>query len=191
MKKRTPDEVAAKKKRPKKAPSVYDGPVLGPEVRVCGIDTGTFVGMVLREGGKTVDRKEINFPDARGFRRLQLIARATYSVLSGWRPQVTLVEGYGFTTFNAKIAVEVGSRVREALFNLELPWWDVPPSTLKTWTMGKGAGDKAAMARAVEQRWQFVSQSDHVVDAFALAMLAENLVGGGTPGLWKGIQRGQ
>jgi crossover junction endodeoxyribonuclease RuvC len=54
-------------------------------------------------------------------------------------------------------------------------WTDVPPPVLKKWITGKGNADKKKMAQAVCEKWQFVSKSDDVVDAYALARLAQRL----------------
>jgi Holliday junction resolvasome RuvABC endonuclease subunit len=50
---------------------------------------------------------------------------------------------------------------------------EVPPTVLKKWTTGHGNAKKEQMAIAVKERWQFASHSHDIVDAIALAQMAQ------------------
>lgn len=141
-----------------------------------GLDISTYVGMYLV--GNEEDRgKCLHFEKARGCSRLQLIANAVRTLMGIWKPDVAVVEGYGFTPRMGKDAiatlVSCGTVVRTTLHECRIPWYEVSPATLKLWTTGKGQAKKDKMAEAVMQRWGFKSHSDDITDAFALAQMGQ------------------
>lgn len=143
-------------------------------MRSCGIDAATCTGLALV--GEDEDRgKTLYLPDERGFQRLQLIADDVMRTLDIWRPELVAVEGYAYVrNIHAFITlVEIGTTIRSVLYRLNLPWIEVPPTVLKKWTTGKGNATKDQMAAAVKARWQYHSPSHDIVDAFALAQMAQ------------------
>ena len=139
-----------------------------------GLDCATCTGMALV--GENEDRgKTIEIPKGRGFLRLQLIAKQVAETLHVWEPEFAAVEGYAYVrnVGSFRTLVEVGTVVRMTLHELSLPWVEVPPTVLKKWTTGKGNADKADMAFAVNARWGYHSPSHDIVDAFALAQMAQ------------------
>lgn len=142
-------------------------------MKVVGLDVSTYVGMSLIEPGENKG-KLIHFPKEKGFRRLQLIAQEVRRTLEVWQPDYAIVEGYAFGNHNSLVTlVECGTQVRNVLFDLKVPWAEVPPTMLKKWVTGSGNAKKDGMAKSVKERWGFVSFSDDIVDAFALAKMGE------------------
>lgn len=139
-----------------------------------GLDIATCTGMAMV--GEEEDRgKTIEVPKLRGFLRLQSIASEVSETLSVWQPEFMVVENYAYVR-NIKAfvtLVEVGTAIRIALRQMSMPWVDVPPTSLKKWTTGKGNASKEEMATSVKQRWGFSSHSHDIVDAVALAQMGQ------------------
>jgi crossover junction endodeoxyribonuclease RuvC len=143
-------------------------------MRTLGVDAATCTGLALV--GEDEDRgKTVYLPKERGFLRLQLIANDVAQTLQMWCPQFAAVEGYAFVRNLRSFVtlVEVGTVIRMTLRQVEVPWVEVPPTVLKKWTTGRGNAKKDDMALAVKQRWGFSSHSHDIVDAFALAQMAQ------------------
>lgn len=143
-------------------------------MRTVGIDPATCTGMALV--GDAEDRgKTVEVPEERGYLRLQLIANDVAQTLQVWQPAFVAIEGYAYCrnigTF-IKL-VEIGTMIRGVLYSLCIPWVEVPPTVLKKWTTGHGNAKKSQMAVSVKQRWRYHSHSHDIVDAFALAQMAQ------------------
>lgn len=126
--------------------------------------------------GEEEDRgKTVQVPNERGHLRLQLIANEVAHTLEVWDPAFVAVEGYAYCrNVNSFVTlVEVGTVIRQTLYRTQVSWVEVPPTVLKKWTVGKGNASKDEMAWAVRQRWQYHSHSHDIVDAFALAQMAQ------------------
>jgi crossover junction endodeoxyribonuclease RuvC len=143
-------------------------------VRTIGLDIATCTGLALV--GDEEDRgKTIEVPRERGFLRLQLIANDLGQTLRVWQPDFAAVEGYAYVrNVSAFVTlVEVGTVIRMTLKQCGIPWVEVPPTVLKLWTAGKGSASKEDMAQAVKAKWNYQSTSHDIVDAYALAQMAQ------------------
>ncbi|WP_157648356.1 crossover junction endodeoxyribonuclease RuvC [Burkholderia ubonensis] len=118
---------------------------------------------------KQFDTKLIHFKGVKGIERVAKLQNAVGHVLDEFEPEVAFVEAYGLSNrFTLVEMVEVGTVVRLELKHRGIPWFNVPPTTLKQWVAGKGNAKKPDMKRAVEEKWGFTSSSDDVVDAVGL-----------------------
>ena len=143
-------------------------------MKTVGLDISTCTGMALV--GEDEDRgKTIAVPDERGFLRVQLIANDVAQTLQVWQPAFAAIEGYAYCkNISAFVTlVTIGTMIRSTLHQLHIPWVEVPPTVLKKWTTGKGNATKDDMAYHVMNRWDFKSPSHDIVDAFALAQMAQ------------------
>jgi crossover junction endodeoxyribonuclease RuvC len=143
-------------------------------LKTAGIDAATCTGIAMVGDGE--DRgKTIEIQKLKGFLRLQLIANEISETLSIWQPQFVAIEHYAYVrNVNSFVTlVEVGTVARVAVRELDIPWVEVPPTVLKKWTTGHGNAKKEQMAVAVKERWQFASHSHDIVDAIALAQMAQ------------------
>ncbi len=140
-----------------------------------GLDISTYVGMAIV--GEEDRGKVVHLDRARGYQRLQMLRQEVERTISIWQPDVALVEGYAFGAAGRSSSivtlVECGTVVRNALFMMKIPWFEVPPTTLKLWTFGKGSAKKPQMKAAVLSRWGYTSPSDDIVDAYALARMGQ------------------
>ncbi|QZI85720.1 RuvC-like resolvase [Stenotrophomonas phage Summit] len=152
-------------------------------MRTCGIDPSMKTGFVVldSDGGVLVALK-VEFAEARGYHRLQLIAKSLQSLVNEWKPDIVVVEGQGFANKFTKVEqTHAHMIVRQSLYNAGIGWYDAPPTTVKKLTTGKGDAKKIDMAKSVKERWGFVSKSDDVVDAYAMAQIARQIALTGAP----------
>ncbi len=156
--------------------------------RIMGIDASTYIGMV--QLGEPVKKILVHFPDQWGYSRLQSIATAICGVLDEWKPEVVIIEAYGLANkFNLVEMVEIGTLIRRELMARKIPWYNCTPKSLKLFAAGSGNADKPRMAEAVKARWNFESQYDDVVDAYALAKMGEHVALNGPDDTFKGLTR--
>lgn len=159
-------------------------------MRSVGIDPSTSTGMVLLAEDH-VSSSVVNFPGLKGIPRVLAIKERARELLFAWKPDVVVIEGYGFANkFTLTLMVEIGFSLRLLLHELQVPWYIAPPTVLKKFATGSGAAKKPQVSAAVASRWGFKAPSDDVVDAYVLAQIAKELgVNGVTSGL-KGVERG-
>lgn len=141
-----------------------------------GLDIATCTGMArVNEDGEIIGKTASLPKERRSYRKLQLIARDVARTLGVWHPDFVVIEGYAFTrnVHSFVVSVEFGTLIRIALLEAGIPWCEVPPTTLKKWTTGKGNAKKDQMAVSVKARWGYESPSHDVVDAVALAQMAQ------------------
>lgn len=143
-----------------------------------GVDPATHTGVVRIEGHESIG-KCINFPNQKGWERLQSIAIAFNRTLDIWKPDVIVIEHYAYANrFSLVDLVEIGTVIRLCLHARDMEWWECPPTSLKKWVTGKGNAKKEDMAHHVFERWQYKSPSDDITDAYALAMLGKAVLSG-------------
>jgi hypothetical protein len=87
-----------------------------------------------------------------GAPRLSVRAAQVLDVLDIVRPQVVVLEGYAMgptrNMAGSRSVAELGGVVRLILHEREIPFADVPPSTLKKYATGKGNAKKDAVIAA-------------------------------------------
>jgi len=143
-------------------------------MKTAGLDVSTCTGLAMVGDGE--DRgKTIEVPKQRGFLRLQLIANDVSQTVQVWQPAFIAIESYAYAHNIRSFVtlVEIGTAIRITLRQMDLSWVEVNPTALKRWVTGKGNANKDQMAIAVKQRWGFQSPSHDIVDAYALAQMAQ------------------
>lgn len=98
-------------------------------------------------------------------------------VLTPYRDQIDAVyiEGYGGNFKNSLIpAVECGTLARQALFHLGLRavTREIPPLSLKAFTIGNGNAKKEHMIAEVYRKYNWMAPDEDQADAYALATMA-------------------
>lgn len=160
-------------------------------MKIVGLDIATKTGLYFldQEDPRQNRGALYKFPKEKGLRRVQSIARGFTNFLELYRPELAVIEGFAYGNKNSLVdLVEVATPIKLALLAAKVPWYLVPPTTLKLWTTGSGKADKDGMAAAVKERWGFESEYDDVVDAYALTRIGEVLVSGADPALLKKVQ---
>lgn len=144
-------------------------------MKFVGIDPSTYTGVVCLTEGMP-DPYLVHFAKARGIERVMKIATRVGELLDEWKPEEVAIEGYAYGNVNTLVTlVEIGTAIRIELYRRNISWTDVAPPVLKKWVTGKGNATKAEMGASVRARWDFFSKNDDVVDAYALARIAQRL----------------
>lgn len=138
-------------------------------MRVAGLDVSTSrIGYADPSGGLHSITARAGAEDKA--RRLHELKRAVERavVLYPPRPDLVVIEGYAPNGPNRWSLIrlgEIGGVIRAALFDLDIPFREVPPKSLKLFATGKGNADKVMMVRAVEALDVAVMNDDEA-DAF-------------------------
>ena len=154
-------------------------------MKVLGIDPSTKTGWVCLSGETDSDivvegHGEICFPKAKGIERVQLIGRAIADTLDEHKPNIVVVENYGFANRHTLvILVEIGTVIRLSLHAYKYSWGAAAPNSVKKFGAGIGNAKKDKMMIEVYKQWGFEG-TDNEVDAYALAALG---LYAGVPGL--------
>lgn len=126
-------------------------------LRIAGLDLSTKrVGFAMPEGELFSIVAHAGAEDP--YRRLHELGREIERRLRLHPPfpDLVVVEGYSLAVFGTGIVSkirlgEIGGIVRTRLFELDVPFVDVPPSSLKRFSVGNGNAKKEQMvARAIE-----------------------------------------
>ncbi len=101
----------------------------------------------------------------------QMIPKVRYDADEGEETMV-FIEGYSYGSLNNReILGELGGMIRLMLFEQEIPFIDVAPTSLKKFVTGKGNADKIAMALGIQKTWGKDFETTDQADAFALCQL--------------------
>lgn len=141
---------------------------------VIGLDLALSTGMaVVRADGCCMTAKQILAPEKlKRYDKATWIANGIMQNMPPREGRLVLIEDYAVGHASSAVAViELGAIIRYNLAKAGLEWINVPPSTLKKWTTGKGNAKKDAMLVAVRERWGQWFQVHDVADAYALARL--------------------
>lgn len=123
--------------------------------------------------------KAIHHKGVKGLVRVEKLRNSASNVLDEFEPTVAFIEGYGLgNQFTMKEMVEVGTVVRLELLRRGIPWYEIPPTTLKKWLTGSGKAKKPDMKAAVLSRFGFTSKSDDVIDGVALNRMGAAFLSG-------------
>ena len=87
------------------------------------------------------------------------------------KPDLVVLEGYalGSRSSHQHAIAEWGGILRWTLWSECLEYWEMPPTTLKSYITGKGNCEKSLVLREVYKRWQFDAKDDNDADAYGLA----------------------
>lgn len=141
-------------------------------MKSCGLDISTKTGMVILDHQGVVPcAEELVCPGKLvGLDRASIIAGEMLERLNAHKPDIVMVEGYGFGNTNTlAILVEIGTVLRYFVRQCGYPLWVIAPTAIKKYVTGSGSAKKDEMRLAVYKRWAFEHKSDNVVDAYALA----------------------
>jgi crossover junction endodeoxyribonuclease RuvC len=145
-----------------------------------GIDLSTAAtGLVLLRSNDTpypdvLFQKEISAKGQTGLRRARSIILDVMLVLHQHNPDKIVMEGYSLNVANRTSIVplvELGGLLRFMLLLDELQWFDPRASELKKFATGKGNSQKDVVMMHVLKRWNFISASNNIADAYVLACM--------------------
>lgn len=115
-------------------------------------------------------------------RRLHELARELERYLRIYppRPELVIVEGYSLASPGRLSLVrlgELGGVVRLRLFELGIPYVEIPPSSLKRYATGNGSAKKPAMQAAAVELGADPDVNDDEADAYLLRHLGRAAYG--------------
>lgn len=146
----------------------------GVDVLAMGLDLSMVATGVARVWGdtRTITPKA---PSKEPARRLQEIVYRLDVWLSNDKPDVVVIEGYspggpGGPWTMIRLG-ELGGAIRVRLFEHDIPFVEVPPSSLKHFATGDGRAKKPEMVAAAQARGAEVA-NDNEADAWWLRMVA-------------------
>jgi crossover junction endodeoxyribonuclease RuvC len=148
---------------------------LGSKHIIAGIDPSLQkTGLVIMESDGTIICEKLITPKKlKGVERLQFIRNELLSNLKKYHVTVVSIESYSFSSrgramFNLG---ELGGVIRLALFDNQFPYFDVSPSSLKSFIAENGLADKEMMRKAVLRKYKLDISEDNICDAFSLARM--------------------
>ena len=149
-------------------------------MRVMGVDTSTKTGyVILDDAGDVVKVGVINYPPhSNRFARFAGYVRDVSDLVDAYGVDLVVIEGYSFAgKFNNSLQYELGACIRMKLYQEEVPFVEVPPTSLKKFVTGKGNAKKDLMLLNVYKRWEFDTEDDNEADAYGLAQFGRAIKG--------------
>ena len=149
-------------------------------MRVMGVDTSTKTGyVILDDEGGTVNVGVLHHkPQNNRFSRYAHYTREISELVEAYGVDLVVIEGYAFGgKFNHSLQYELGACIRMQLYQDEVKFVEVAPTSLKKFVTGKGNVKKDLMLLAVYKRWDFDTEDDNEADAYGLAQFGRAIVG--------------
>lgn len=148
-------------------------------MRVMGIDPSTHTGCVVIDADGSVPFSDVfTAPKKKGIKRAIGIGDRFALRLDQYKPDLVVVEGYGFgNAHTLATLVEIGTVLRMIAFLAGYEMLIVPPSKLKVFVTGKGNSKKDQMAVDLFKTYGYEAGDDNLRDAFALAALGHAVKG--------------
>lgn len=149
-------------------------------MRVMGVDTSTKTGyVILDDKGDVAKVGVISYPPhTNRFARFAGYTRDVYDLVDAYGVDLVIIEGYAFAgKFNNSLQYELGACIRMKLYQEEVPFVEVPPTSLKKFVTGKGNAKKNLMLLSVYKRWDFDTEDDNEADAYGLAQFGRAIKG--------------
>lgn len=146
-------------------------------MRVLALDLSTCAGVAVV--GHSEDRPKdviygstIQFKKLTGMERIHAIAAEVLSVHAQYKPQFVVVEDYAVSRFggSAIVSISIGSVIRFLLWQQDIPYLEVSPTSLKKFVTGKGNAKKDQMILEVFKRYGYTSKTNDIADAVGLGM---------------------
>ena len=105
-----------------------------------------------------------------GEERIDYIKTTIHTLIIDYTPENAIIEGYSFgSSGRATFSIgELGGVIRNLLFELKIPFINVPPTSLKKMITGKGNCPKNLMLLKVYKNYGMEFYNDNICDAFAL-----------------------
>lgn len=140
-------------------------------MKIAGIDLSlTSTGICINGSSQIVTT---NF---RGAERLSVVARKILDICIDAKIELVIIEGYSYASQNSRAHSigELGGCVRMLLWENDIPFVDVSPSTRAKFATGKGNASKASVIENVQKITGLVFEgkgADDRCDAFVLEQI--------------------
>ncbi len=110
--------------------------------------------------------------------RLAHIKSEFINLITVYKPEKVVIENYAFGARGRAIfnLGELGGLIRMVLYETNIPYDEISPTTVKKKMTGSGKADKPAMIKAVNEYFNISIDDDNQADALALALIAQGLI---------------
>lgn len=149
-------------------------------MRIMGVDTSTKTGYVILDDAGDVAKVDVLYhkPQWNRFARFAHYTREVSELVEAYGVDLVIIEGYSFAgKFNNSLQYELGACIRMKLWQDEVKFVEVSPTSLKKFVTGKGNAKKNLMLLSVYKRWDFDTEDDNEADAYGLAMFGRAIIG--------------
>lgn len=149
-------------------------------MRVMGVDTSTKTGyVILDDAGDIVKVGVLHYkPMSNRYTRFAHYTRDIAALVDAYGVDLVVIEGYAYAgKFNNALQYELGACIRMRLYQDEIPFVEVQPTSLKKFVTGKGNCKKDLMLLNVYKRWEFDTEDDNEADAYGLAQMGRAIKG--------------
>ena len=149
-------------------------------MRIMGVDTSTKTGYVVLDdkGDVAISGVLHHKPQADRFTRFAHYTREIAELVDAYGVDLVVIEGYSFAgKFNNALQYELGACIRMILYEQDVPYIEVPPTSLKKFVTGKGNAKKDLMLLNVYKRWEYDTEDDNEADAYGLAQFGRAITG--------------
>ena len=149
-------------------------------MRVMGVDTSTKTGyVILDDKGEVVNVGVLHHkPQANRFARYAHYTREISELIIAYGVDLVIIEGYSYAgKFNSSLQYELGACIRMKMWQDEVKFVEVAPTSLKKFVTGKGNAKKDLMLLSVYKRWDFDTEDDNEADAYGLAQFGRAIIG--------------
>lgn len=149
---------------------------MGSKFCVLALDLSTVAGLaVITSDGtsKMVSHAEVvTFKKLKGWDRVNSIAARVMEMHANCKPDFVVIEAYAVGKFSgsAICSIEIGSIIRFLLWQNDIPFLEVSPTSLKKFVTGKGNAKKENMILEVFKRFGYTSATNDIADAVGLGM---------------------
>jgi crossover junction endodeoxyribonuclease RuvC len=146
-------------------------------MKVLGVDPGTNMGVALWDEEVLTEEDhqigvmgEYRSEEKHMVRCAGDLASELVGLLRVHSPDFVVLEGYAHgNKFTLVKAVTIGTVLRYFLLQMEIPYLEIAPTSLKKFVTGSGKGAKDQISMWVYKRWGVVSETNNIADAVGLA----------------------
>ena len=149
----------------------------------CGIDPSiSATGLIIIDNNvniieeKLICTKKKDHPQDIEYRILEIIQKLQCLLNYKDKIKLVLIEGisYGSTGDGAAQLAALNYAIRIWLLLQNIPYKEIPPSSVKKFVTGKGNCKKNLMLKEVYKKWNVDFSDDNLCDAYSLARLAKH-----------------
>lgn len=141
---------------------------------IAGIDPSLQkTGVIIMDSKGQVLGEELIKTKLMGIERLVFIKNSILTLLKKHNVTIVAIESYSFgsrgrATFSLG---ELGGVLRVALMENKYNYFDVSPSSLKSFIAENGSADKVMMREAVKKKYKLDISEDNICDAYSLSRM--------------------
>lgn len=147
---------------------------------VAGCDLGlSKSGIVILNEKFEIEEQNLIKVKSKNIERLVDIENAFKWIIQKYKNEDLniFIEGYAYgAKYQRESLAELGGVIRRYIYLASLPYWIVPPTSLKLFVTGTGRASKNYMKKCTKDKWGQIFKSDDVCDAYGMARLGMSVI---------------